>query len=55
METAAQLAGLTVLQMVHENTAAATYFGLERIDENPINVLFNNMGGHDTEVTVARY
>jgi len=30
--------------MVHENTAAATYFGLERTDEIPIHVLIYNMG-----------
>jgi len=41
--------------MVHENTAAATYFALERMDETPVNVLFYNMGYTDTEVTVARY
>ena len=41
--------------MVHENIAAATYFGLERMDETPYNVLFYNMGGEDTEVTIARY
>lgn len=55
MHQAAEMAGLSVLQMVHENTAAATYFALERMDETPLHVLFYNMGGRDTEVTVARY
>jgi molecular chaperone DnaK (HSP70) len=40
---------------VHENVAAATYFGLERMDETPYNVMFYNMGGKDTEVTIAQY
>jgi len=41
--------------MVHENTAAATYHGLERLDETPMTMLLYNMGYTDTEVTVARY
>jgi hypoxia up-regulated 1 len=52
---AAEFAGLNVAQLVHENVAAATYFGLERMDEEPYNVMFYNMGGQDTEVTIARY
>jgi len=55
VQQCAELAGLHVVQMVHENTAAATYFALERLDETPIHVLFYNMGALDTEVTVARY
>lgn len=42
---AAEFAGLKVAQLVHENVAAATYFGLERMDETPYNVMFYNMGG----------
>ena len=46
MHQAADIAGLTVLQMVHENVAAATYFGLERMDkEKPVHIMFYNMGG----------
>lgn len=53
---AAEIAGLTVLQLVHENTAAATMFGLDRLDKDkPVNVLFYNMGGMDTEVSLVRY
>jgi molecular chaperone DnaK (HSP70) len=52
---AAELAGLNILQMVHENTAAATYFGLERMDETPLNVMIYNMGAQDTEVSIARF
>lgn len=56
MNQAADLAGLNVLQMVHENVAAATYFALERLDvEKALHVMFYNMGGQDTEVTIARY
>lgn len=53
---AADIAGLSVLQLVHENTAAATMFGIDRLDkEKPVTVLFYNMGGSDTEVSLVRY
>ena len=52
----AEIAGLSVLQLVHENTAAATMFGIDRMDRNKsLTVLFFNMGAMDTEVTIARY
>lgn len=52
----AEIAGLSVLQLIHENTAAATMFGIDRLDTaKPLNVLFYNMGGMDTEVSVVRY
>ena len=51
---AAELAGLKVIQLVHENVAAATMFGIDRLDnEKPLNVMIYNMGGLDTEVTIA--
>ena len=53
---AAEIAGLSVLQLVHENTAAATMFGIDRLDrDKPFNVLFYNMGAMDTEVSIVRY
>lgn len=53
---AADIAGLAVLQLIHENTAAATMFGIDRLDTNKaLTVLFYNMGGMDTEVNIARY
>jgi hypoxia up-regulated 1 len=53
---AADIAGLSVLQLIHENTAAATMFGIDRLDTaKPLNVLFYNMGGMDTEVSIVRY
>lgn len=52
----AEIAGLSVLQLVHENTAAATMFGIDRMDrEKPVIVLFYNMGAMDTEVSLVRY
>jgi len=53
---AAELAGLNVIQLVHENSAAAVMFGIDRLDtEKDMNVLIYNMGGRDTEVSVVRY
>jgi hypoxia up-regulated 1 len=53
---AAELAGLSVLQLVHENTAAATLYGIERLDKDKDHtVLFYNMGGMDTEVNIVKY
>jgi hypoxia up-regulated 1 len=53
---AADLAGLNVNQLVHENTAAATMYGIDRSDGNDEKVvLFYNMGARDTEVSVVRY
>jgi hypoxia up-regulated 1 len=56
-DAAEQLSGLSVLQLVHENTAAAVLFGIDKVDKEAQNhtVLFYNMGGMDTEVTIARY
>jgi len=52
----AEIAGLTVLQLVHENTAAATMFGIDRLDrDKDVIVLFYNMGATDTEVSLVRY
>ena len=56
MIKAADLAGLKVEQLVHENTAAATMYGIDRMDtEKDIHVLYYNMGATDTEVSVVRY
>ena len=53
---AAEIAGLHVISLVHENVAAATMFAIDRLDdEKALNVLFYNMGGIDTEVTIAKF
>ena len=56
-DAAEQLAGLSVLQLVHENTAAAVLFGIDKVDKEAQNhtVLYYSVGGMDTEVTIARY
>jgi molecular chaperone DnaK (HSP70) len=56
MIDAAEMAGLYVMQLIHENTAVATIYGIDRLDsEKTHTVLFYNMGGLDTEVSVVRY
>jgi len=53
---AAELAGMRVIQLAHENVAAAAMLGVDRLDkEKAMTVLLYNMGGKDTEVTVARF
>lgn len=57
IKDAAELANLKVLQLVHENTAAAVMYGIDNRVEPGKNkvVLFYNMGSTDTEVTIANY
>ena len=56
LQDSADIAGLFVLQLVHENTAAATMFGIDRLDrDKDVNVLFYNMGAMDTEVSIVKY
>ncbi|KAL7444942.1 hypothetical protein ACHAXH_008260 [Discostella pseudostelligera] len=52
---AAELADLNVLALINENTAAALHFGIDRIDETPVNYLFYNMGANSLQVSVVRY
>jgi len=56
-DAAEKLAGLTVLQLVHENNAVATMFGIDQKleEDKKTNVLFYNMGGMDTEVSIVQY
>ena len=56
-EAVQSFAGMTLLQIVHENTAAAVLYGIDKAgkDSQGLTVLFYNMGGMDTEVTIARY
>ena len=57
IKDAADLSNLKVLQLVHENTAAAVMYGIDnRVEQGSSRtVLFYNMGSMDTEVTVANY
>lgn len=57
VKDAASLANMQVLQLTHENTAAAIMFSIDRKleDGKPQTVLFYNMGGMDTEVSIMRY
>jgi len=48
LNTAAKIAGLSILSFIHENTAAALYFGVERKDENStLNILYYNIGAYN--------
>ena len=47
---AAALVDLKILSLIEENTAAALHFGIDRVFEEPHNVLFYNMGAGSTQV-----
>ncbi len=51
--TAGQLAGLNVLQIVNEPTAAALAYGLDKLDENQTVFVFD-LGGGTFDVTIMR-
>ena len=54
--SAAEAARLNVLSLIHENTAAAFYYGIDRLDnETDHYTLFYNMGASDLEVSLAKY
>jgi len=52
---AAELADLNVLALIDETTAAGLHFGIDRIEEEPMNVLFYNMGGNSIQVGIIQY
>jgi molecular chaperone DnaK len=51
--TAGQLAGLNVLQIINEPTAAALAFGLDKLDEDQTVFVFD-LGGGTFDVTIMR-
>lgn len=53
---AIQLAGLNPLSFIHENTAAALYYAIERKDENKTHtVLFYNLGSTSLKVSLVEF
>lgn len=56
LNDAVELAGLSCLGMIEENTAAAITYGIDRKDENETHsVLFLNLGSTDFEVSLVNY
>lgn len=56
LSDAVQLAGLTPLAFIHENTAAALYYAIERKDENKTHtVIFYNLGSGSLKVSIAEF
>src|SRR3954447_12809861 len=51
--TAGQLAGLNVLQIINEPTAAALAYGVDKLDENQTVFVFD-LGGGTFDVTIMR-
>jgi hypoxia up-regulated 1 len=52
---AAALADLNVLALIDETTAAGLHYGIDRIEEEPQNVLFYNMGASALQVSVMQF
>jgi molecular chaperone DnaK (HSP70) len=53
---AASAAKLNVLNLIHENTAAALYYGAERFDEKKEHfAIFYNLGSSYLQVCLAKY
>lgn len=55
LRDAAELAGLNVLALLDEVSASALNFGMDRVDEEPKNYLFYNLGGGALQVSVVTY
>ncbi|GMI02012.1 hypothetical protein TrST_g6123 [Triparma strigata] len=55
--TAAELAGLNVLSLIDENTAAALHYGMDRVvpTGETETVMFYNLGATSTQVSVVQY
>lgn len=52
---AASLAELNVLALIDENTAAGLHYGIDRIEDEPQNMLFYNMGASALQVSVMQF
>lgn len=49
----AMIAGLNVLGLVNENSAAAINFAITRNDIDPINIGFFNLGSHNLQFSIV--
>lgn len=52
---AAALADLNVLALIDENTAAGLHYGIDRIEDEPRNILFYNMGASALQVSIMQF
>lgn len=52
---AAGIAGLNVLGLVNENSAAAINFAITRNDTDPINIGFFNLGSHNLQFSIVNF
>jgi hypoxia up-regulated 1 len=52
---AADLAGLNVLGLVEENTAAAIHYGIDRVENGTHTLLLYNMGSSSTQLSLVEF
>ena len=56
MDYSAEIAGLNVLGFIKDNTAAALFYGIDRIDENSTHtVIFYNIGSYYAQASLVQY
>ena len=53
---AARIAGLSPIQLIHDNTATALNYGITKLDDNSTEtILFYNMGSTNIQATLVEY
>jgi len=50
-----ELAGLNPLAFIHENTAAAVIYGMDREDNKTHRAIFYNLGGDNLKVSLVEF
>ncbi len=55
LKDAVNMAGMNPLSFIHENTAAALYLGINRLDNETSRIIFYNMGSSSLKVSLVEY
>jgi hypoxia up-regulated 1 len=55
LKDAVSLTGMNALSFIHENTAAALYLGINRLDNETSRIIFYNMGSSSLKVSLVEY
>lgn len=55
LKDAINIAGMNPLSFIHENTAAALYLGINRLDNETKRVIFYNMGSSSLKVSLVEF
>ena len=55
LKDAVSLTGMNPLSFIHENTAAALYLAINRLDNETTKMIFYNMGSSSLKVSLVEY